>query len=289
MDRHYGQIGSDWTPNGAIWAKHRYTGHHVAWELVDKASNSEYQQYRFARVHLDSELYHCALGGLWAVAKPTPVLILAADPWLGIVAQSGSTQAQSRSSIVNTTPQQRNPTCETGNSNPAILVLQDPVILINSSPYYLHSSQSAGNDTTYAVSQSHTAQLQPTGGNSEPKSCVKPPRRGLTLAGDCPPSRARCRASSSPGQLNEGTGLVKELGRPARGGLEIRNVPSFYRPPTSYHVTIPRCKGAQFEPADGSGQLNHGDLRFQEPSSQTFLLRTRVMTIGLPGTTWHQS
>lgn len=25
------------------------------------------------------------LGGLWAVAKPTPVLILAADPWLGIV------------------------------------------------------------------------------------------------------------------------------------------------------------------------------------------------------------
>lgn len=30
----------------------------VSWELVD----SEYQQYWFARVHLDSELYHCALG-----------------------------------------------------------------------------------------------------------------------------------------------------------------------------------------------------------------------------------
>lgn len=39
------------------------------------------------------------LASLSAVAKPTPVLILAADPWLGIVAQSGSTQAQSSGSL----------------------------------------------------------------------------------------------------------------------------------------------------------------------------------------------
>lgn len=192
-------------------------------------------------------MYHCALGGLSAVAKPTPVLILAADPWLGIGAQSGSTQAQSSGSLQVIHRQQWNPTCETGNSNP-----DTRFGLINTSTYYLPTQQPVGGHLMILRTQSHSlTQLScfnPLASQSRRLPIIASSLQSIVQPRAAQRGDRACGLGRSPCEVRPGNTQC-----PAQAFTGPKQLPC-NNPTLQGRATYSTRR-----------QLNHGDLRFQEP------------------------